>query len=131
MDGNCVVVKEGGRVERIPYTSSKTIEGVRRVAQVHPPATPLPSNHQPSNHLVLLTNLLIHLQITLADGVAVDMVMECTGTFLTRAKLQPYFDAPLGATKVVVSAPVKDTPAVINVVMGCNEVGTCGLTSCR
>ncbi len=82
---------------------------------------------RPSKHKApwLLRTAILHSQIALADGVAVDMVMECTGTFLTRAKLQPYFEAPLAATKVVVSAPVKDTPAVLNVVMGCNEVG-CG-----
>ncbi|GFR40367.1 hypothetical protein Agub_g915 [Astrephomene gubernaculifera] len=85
VDGNCIVVREGDREERIPYTNSNTI-----------------------------TN------ISLAEGVSVDMVFECTGVFLTRAKLAPYFEQ-MGAKKVVVSAPVKDTPAVLNVVMGCNE----------
>ncbi len=47
------------------------------------------------------------------------MVLECTGAFLTRAALQPYFDA--GVKKVVVSAPVKDPNPVLNVVVGCNE----------
>lgn len=28
MDGNCIVVKEGDRVDRIPYTNCKSIEGV-------------------------------------------------------------------------------------------------------
>lgn len=54
------------------------------------------------------------------EGLNVDMVWECTGVFLTRAKLQPYLDK--GAKKVVVSAPVKDAAnPVLNVVIGCNE----------
>jgi len=53
------------------------------------------------------------------EGTGVQMVLECTGVFLTRAKLQPYFDK--GVKKVVVSAPVKDDPPVLNVVVGCNE----------
>ena len=36
----------------------------------------------------------------------IDMVLECSGEFLTREKLQAYFDQ--GVKKVVVSAPVKD-----------------------
>ncbi|PNH11055.1 Glyceraldehyde-3-phosphate dehydrogenase 3 [Tetrabaena socialis] len=85
VEGSTIVIKDGERVERIPYTNTEKVEA-----------------------------------IALADGVTVDMVYECTGVFLTRAKIQPYFDT-LGAKKVVVSAPVKDTPAVLNVVMGCNE----------
>jgi glyceraldehyde 3-phosphate dehydrogenase len=53
-----------------------------------------------------------------AAGVA--LVLECTGVFLTRAALAPYFDA-CGARKVVVSAPVKDPVAVLNVVVGVNH----------
>lgn len=53
----------------------------------------------------------------------VQMVMECTGVFLTRATLQPYFDK--GIKKVVVSAPVKDEVPVLNIVYGCNHVGNC------
>lgn len=53
-----------------------------------------------------------------AAGVA--LVLECTGVFLTRAALAPYFDA-CGARKVVVSAPVKDPLAVLNVVYGVNH----------
>lgn len=41
----------------------------------------------------------------------VEMVLECTGEFLKRATLDPYF-AECGAKKVVVSAPVKDVPEV-------------------
>ena len=51
----------------------------------------------------------------------VQVMMEGTGVNLTRAKLQPYFDA--GIAKVVVSAPVKDAgDPVLNIVVGCNEV---------
>ena len=51
----------------------------------------------------------------------VQVLMEGTGVNLTRAKLQPYFDA--GIAKVVVSAPVKDAgDPVLNIVVGCNEV---------
>ncbi len=47
----------------------------------------------------------------------VEVVVECSGQFRTRAALQPYFDG--GVKKVVVSAPVKD--ADLNIVMGCND----------
>ncbi|MGR3323560.1 MAG: ArsJ-associated glyceraldehyde-3-phosphate dehydrogenase [Pseudooceanicola sp.] len=50
------------------------------------------------------------------DGV--DVVIDCTGVFKTKANLAPYFDA--GVRKVVVSAPVKDGDAA-NIVMGVNE----------
>ena len=50
----------------------------------------------------------------------VQLVLECTGVFLTRAALQPYFDA-CGVRKVVVSAPVKDPVAVLNIVYGVNH----------
>ena len=53
-----------------------------------------------------------------AAGVA--LVLECTGVFLTRTALAPYFDA-CGVRKVVVSAPVKDPVAVLNVVYGVNH----------
>lgn len=45
----------------------------------------------------------------------IDVVCDCTGVFLTKAKLQPYFDA--GVQRVVVSAPVKEA-GVLNVVVG-------------
>ena len=48
-------------------------------------------------------------------------VWECTGVFLTRATLAPYFGSA-GAKKVVVSAPVKDAEPVLNIVVGCNDV---------
>lgn len=53
------------------------------------------------------------------SGMAVDMVMECTGKFLTVKDLQPYFDE-CGVKRVVVSAPVKEDGA-LNVVLGCNH----------
>jgi hypothetical protein len=53
-------------------------------------------------------------------GLGVQQVWECTGAFLTRDTLQPYFDK--GVPKIVVSAPVKDPNPVLNVVMGCNHV---------
>jgi glyceraldehyde-3-phosphate dehydrogenase/erythrose-4-phosphate dehydrogenase len=63
------------------------------------------------------------------EGLAVDMVLECTGVFLTRAKLDPYFSK--GVKKVVVSAPVKDPRPVLNVVVGCNDVSGAGWTCMR
>ncbi|MEM9232436.1 MAG: ArsJ-associated glyceraldehyde-3-phosphate dehydrogenase [Pseudomonadota bacterium] len=48
----------------------------------------------------------------------VDLVIDCTGVFKTPAKVQPYYDA--GVKKVVVSAPVKEAPA-LNLVYGVNH----------
>ncbi|MEM1074751.1 MAG: ArsJ-associated glyceraldehyde-3-phosphate dehydrogenase [Pseudomonadota bacterium] len=48
----------------------------------------------------------------------IDVVIDCTGAFKTEAKLASYFQA--GVKKVVVSAPVKDGPAV-NLVYGVNH----------
>ena len=48
----------------------------------------------------------------------IELVMECTGKFLTTTALQPYLDA--GVIQVVVSAPVKEA-SVLNVVLGCNH----------
>ncbi|CAL8460499.1 g28 [Coccomyxa elongata] len=53
------------------------------------------------------------------DVLGVDIVMECSGKFLTRSALQPFFSH--GVKKVVVSAPVKDADPVLNIVYGCNE----------
>ena len=52
------------------------------------------------------------------DGI--DLVLECSGKFLTRAALQPFLDN--GARAVVVSAPIddKDRP-VLNCVYGVNH----------
>lgn len=49
---------------------------------------------------------------------SVDLVIDCTGTFKTTALVQPYYDA--GVRKVVVSAPVKEEPA-LNLVYGVNH----------
>ena len=55
------------------------------------------------------------------SGLNVDQVWDCTGVFLTRKALQPYFDK--GVPKVVVSEPVKDAePPVLNIVYGGNHV---------
>ena len=51
------------------------------------------------------------------DWSAVDIVVECTGTFKSQEALAPYFDQ--NVKKVVVSAPVKD--GTLNVVMGVND----------
>ena len=50
------------------------------------------------------------------DGV--DVVIDCTGVFKSKAALAPYFAA--GVKKVVVSAPVKDGPTA-NIVYGVNN----------
>lgn len=48
----------------------------------------------------------------------VDLVIDCTGTFKTVEKLQPYF--AMGVKKVLVSAPVKEEGA-LNIVYGINH----------
>jgi glyceraldehyde 3-phosphate dehydrogenase len=48
----------------------------------------------------------------------VDVVLECTGKFLTPATLQGHLDR--GAKRVIVAAPVKVGP-VLNIVVGINE----------
>ena len=52
-------------------------------------------------------------------GMGVDIVIDCTGKFLTVEKLRPYLDV-CGVARVVVSAPVKE-PSVLNVVVGVND----------
>ncbi len=47
----------------------------------------------------------------------VDLVLECTGRFRTRALLDPYFAR--GVPKVIVAAPVKE--GALNVVVGVND----------
>jgi glyceraldehyde 3-phosphate dehydrogenase len=51
------------------------------------------------------------------DEHEVDVVIECSGKFRTRASLEPYFER--GVRKVVVAAPVK--PGALNLVMGVND----------
>ncbi len=48
----------------------------------------------------------------------VEMVLECSGKFLTPDTLQGYFDR--GVKRVVVAAPVKD-PSALNIVVGVND----------
>ncbi|TPX64954.1 glyceraldehyde-3-phosphate dehydrogenase (phosphorylating) [Spizellomyces sp. 'palustris'] len=48
----------------------------------------------------------------------VDVVVECSGKFLTKLALAPHFDH--GVKKVVVSSPVKED-GVMNIVMGVND----------
>lgn len=48
----------------------------------------------------------------------VDLVLECTGKFLTPATIEGHLKR--GAKRVIVAAPVKD-PSVLNVVVGVNE----------
>jgi glyceraldehyde 3-phosphate dehydrogenase len=48
----------------------------------------------------------------------IDLVLECTGAFKTKAALSPYFE--VGVKKVVVSAPIKDN-GVPNIVVGVND----------
>ncbi|MSW50824.1 MAG: ArsJ-associated glyceraldehyde-3-phosphate dehydrogenase [Actinobacteria bacterium] len=52
------------------------------------------------------------------DELGVDLVLEGTGAFRSRATLDPYFDR--GVRKVIVAAPVKDGGA-LNVVVGVND----------
>ncbi len=52
------------------------------------------------------------------EAYGVDLVVDCTGVFKTPAKAQPYFAA--GVKKVVVSAPIKEAPA-LNIVYGVNH----------
>jgi glyceraldehyde 3-phosphate dehydrogenase len=51
------------------------------------------------------------------DRAGVDIVLECSGKFLTPETLEPYFER--GVRKVVVAAPVKQ--GALNVVMGVND----------
>ena len=52
-------------------------------------------------------------------GMGVELVIDCTGAFLTTEKLLPYIKQ-CGVKRVVVSAPVKE-PSVLNVVVGVND----------
>ncbi|KAJ3145798.1 glyceraldehyde-3-phosphate dehydrogenase 3 [Geranomyces variabilis] len=56
-------------------------------------------------------------QVSWEDS-GVDIVIECTGKFLKKKELEPYFAR--GVKKVVVSSPVKEE-GVLNVVMGVND----------
>lgn len=52
------------------------------------------------------------------DDLGVDLVVDCTGVFKTPDKVEPYYDQ--GVRKVVVSAPIKEAPA-LNLVYGVNH----------
>ena len=52
------------------------------------------------------------------DANAVDIVLECSGKFITTEALEPYFQR--GVQKVIVAAPVK-TKGALNIVMGVND----------
>jgi glyceraldehyde 3-phosphate dehydrogenase len=53
------------------------------------------------------------------EGMGVELVIECTGKFLSVRELQPYLDT-CHVKQVVVSAPVKEV-GVLNIVLGCND----------
>jgi glyceraldehyde 3-phosphate dehydrogenase len=57
--------------------------------------------------------------LSLLDGTDLALSLYCAGVYLNRKALQPYFD--MGVKKVVVSAPVKDPVAVLNIVYGVNH----------
>lgn len=71
-----------------------------------------------SRHIIGYSTKKANSEVKWGD-LSVQLLLDCTGVFLTRAQLQPYFDA--GVAKVVVSAPVKDPQPVLNIVYGCNE----------
>uniref|UniRef100_A0A7S0R109 Glyceraldehyde-3-phosphate dehydrogenase n=1 Tax=Pyramimonas obovata TaxID=1411642 RepID=A0A7S0R109_9CHLO len=48
----------------------------------------------------------------------VELVLECTGEFLTTEKISPQFNH--GVKKILVSAPVK-SEGILNIVVGCND----------
>jgi len=50
-------------------------------------------------------------------ALGIDLVLDCTGKFKSKEKLQEYLDQ--GVKKVIVSAPVKD--GTLNIVMGVNH----------
>ncbi len=52
-------------------------------------------------------------------ALGVDVVLECTGIFRTKAKCQPHIDA--GAKKVIISAPADKNEADATIVYGVND----------
>ncbi len=52
------------------------------------------------------------------DNLGVELVLECSGKFVTQDKLNAYFQK--GVKKVIVAAPVKEAGA-LNIVMGVND----------
>ncbi|MGP9810253.1 ArsJ-associated glyceraldehyde-3-phosphate dehydrogenase [Rhodopseudomonas sp. NSM] len=84
--------------------------------------------HQPiaveSDRVIALGNQQIGFSEYAAPGdvawgdLGCDVVLECTGKFLTPDQLQGYFDR--GVKRVIVAAPVKDESA-LNIVVGVND----------
>ena len=78
-----------------------------------------PAEFKASAHSIAIDDVKIpvckeaRLQNLPLDGI--DVVIDCTGAFKTKEKLQSYFDA--GVKKVVVSAPVKDGGAAPGLVV--------------
>ncbi len=70
-----------------------------------------------NGHRMRLTRAKTIEELPLAE-LGVDLVVDCTGVFKTASKVQPYYEA--GVKKVVVSAPVKEEPA-LNLVYGINH----------
>lgn len=70
-----------------------------------------------NGHRMRLTQTKTIEELPLAE-LGVEMVVDCTGHFKSPERVQPYFDA--GVKKVIVSAPVKQEPA-LNLVYGVNH----------
>ena len=70
-----------------------------------------------NGQMMRLTNAKTIEALPLAE-MGIDIVIDCTGKFKTKALIEPYFAA--GVKKVVVSAPVKEE-GVLNVVYGVNH----------
>jgi glyceraldehyde 3-phosphate dehydrogenase len=105
-EGDFIVLRSAkdGRVLRVPYSRAKE------------PAA-LASAYKAAGVALVLVRVVLCCCTSPAHMAS---LQECTGVFLTRAALAPYFEA-CAVAKVVVSAPVKDSAApVLNVVMGCN-----------
>lgn len=84
---------------------------------------PFKCSHAEGTILVGDDRKLVYTQATKPEDVpwattGVELVLDCTGAFLTVDKLQGHFIQ--GAKKVLVSAPVDDG-GVLNVVVGCND----------
>eukprot|EP00798_Chlamydomonas_sp_ICE-L_P007409 gene7409-537_t len=108
VEGNNVIITEGERSLTIPYSKCETLtEGSNVIMREGERSLTVPDSK---------CETLTELDYT---GLGITMVLECTGTFLDRKALAPYFEK--GIKKVVVSAPVKDADPVLNIVIGCND----------
>ena len=84
---------------------------------------PLKCTHTPDGNMAVAGRVVRYTQFAKPEEIpwretGVEIVLECTGAFLTCEKLEGHFKQ--GARKVIVSAPVDDG-GVLNVVMGCND----------